>query len=118
MRILSILIGAVLFFLALIFCIDNSAQQVTLAFFGLHSPPLPVYLVILFSAVAGVVIVGVWALLEGIKMRLRNLQLSRRIKKLEVEIDSLRALTLGGGSASEPALQSEEPAPEPSEPAP
>jgi len=110
----------VLFFLALMFCVENMEHQVTVHFLNYASPPLPVFVVALLSALGGVVLTGLVTLVEGIKLRVRNAQLSRRVRKLEAELDGLRNQALGPpppGSAPE-ATESrpEAPAPAPAAP--
>lgn len=109
MRVLIALLVIVLFFLVLAFCIQNMepGQQVTVHFLKYHSPPMPVFAVALAAALVGVLFTGLVTVAEGIKLRVRCLRLSRRIKKLEAEIHSLRNLALGPSAP-------EAPAPEPS----
>ncbi len=105
MRVLIALLVIVLFSLVLTFCIQNmeTGQQVTVHFLKYHSEPMPVFAVALAAALAGVLFTGLVTLAEGIKLRVRNLRLSRRIRKLEAEIDSLRNLALGPAAPQEPS---------------
>jgi len=106
MKVLVALIITVLFFLVLMFCVQNLDPQVTVHFFRYESPPIPVFALALVAVLLGAAATGVVALIEGVKLRVRNLQLTRRIKKLEAEIESLRSLALGPG-ASEDSAQAE-----------
>ncbi len=116
MKVLVTLLIMVLFFLVLMFCIENMGQQVTLHFFKYHSPPMPVFLVALLSTLAGVLLTGVVTLIEGIKLRVRNAQMARRIRKLEAEVDALRNQALGPAPAAPPPVGEEPPGAEPAAP--
>lgn len=111
MKVLITLLVAVLFFLVLMFCIENMEQQVTIRFFRYQSPSLPVFVVTLLATLAGVVLTGLVTLVEGIKLRVRNAQMSRRIRRLEEEIDALRNQALGPLPAT-PQETGEEPPPD------
>jgi uncharacterized integral membrane protein len=103
MKVLVALIITVLFFLVLMFCVQNLDQQVTVRLFHYESPPIPVFALALVAVLLGAAATGLVALIEGVKLRVRNLQLTRRIKKLEAEIESLRGLALGPGAPEEPS---------------
>lgn len=109
MKVLITLVVVVLFFLVLMFCIENMEQQVTIQFLKYQSPPLPVFAVALIATLTGVLITGVVTLVEGVRLRIRNLQMSRRIKKLEAEIDALRNQALDSLPPAVPAGGEEPP---------
>ncbi len=95
MKVLVVLIITSLFFVALLFCVQNLDQEITVTFWPYVSPPLPVYVVTGLAVLLGVAATGLVALIEGVKLNVRNLKLSRQVKKLEAELDSLRGLALG-----------------------
>jgi uncharacterized integral membrane protein len=95
MKIVITTLVIALFFVVLMFCIENMEHQVTVHFLTYDSPPLPVFVVALLAALGGVVLTGLVTLVEGIKLRVRNAQLSRRVRKLEAELDGLRNQALG-----------------------
>ncbi len=98
MKVLVVLIVTSLFLVALLFCVQNLDQEITVSFWPYVSPPLPVYVVAGLAVLLGAAATGLVALIEGVKLNVRNLQLSRRVKKLEAELDSLRGLALGSGA--------------------
>ncbi|MCZ6777834.1 MAG: LapA family protein [Acidobacteria bacterium] len=98
MKVLVVLIITSLFFVALLFCVQNLDQEITVTFWPYVSPPLPVYVVTGLAVLLGVAATGLVALIEGVKLNVRNLKLSRQVKKLETELDSLRGLALGSGA--------------------
>ncbi|MEE9230271.1 MAG: LapA family protein [Acidobacteriota bacterium] len=98
MKVLVVLIITSLFFVALLFCVQNLDQEITVTFWPYVSPPLPVYVVTGLAVLLGVAATGLVALIEGVKLNVRNLKLSRQVKKLEAELDSLRGLALGSGA--------------------
>lgn len=110
MKVLIGLLVLAAFLLALLFCVENMDPKVTIHFLGRHSPPLPVSAVALIFCLAGVVFMGLVAFAEGIRMRVRNLQMSRRIRKLEVEVDALRNQGLGPLPAVSDGAEEEPPA--------
>lgn len=90
MRVLVALILAVIFILLVVFSLQNMEQQVTVRLLRWHSPPAALSWVVLLSILAGVAFTGLVSLIESIKLRVRSLQLSRRIRRLEAEVAALR----------------------------
>ncbi len=73
----------------------NASQVVTLTF-GLGGGPREVSLawVILGGVLAGTIFIGVLAVIEGVVVRLENLRLRRRVRRLEEEVADLRNMVL------------------------
>jgi len=83
----------------MVFAWQNQGEQVRVVFFSWDSGSLPVFLLILVSFGAGVIITSVIGIVEGMRIRMTNVKLRRKLKKLESEVDSLRNLPLAGALA-------------------
>lgn len=79
---------AFLFVLSIsVFAIQNS-RQVTLQFLYWELPPLPLVLVILFSAAMGVLITLLFSLAKQLKMTMQIRDLQSRLKQLEKKLSA------------------------------
>jgi len=96
MRLVFVLVFLALMVFFMIFAWQNQEEQVHVVFGGWDSGELPVFLLILLSFGAGVVITSIIGIVEGMRIRMTNAKLRRKLKKLEAEVDSLRNLPLGG----------------------
>ena len=99
MRLVFTLLFLALMIFFMIFAWQNQEEQVHVVFGGWDSGNLPVFLLILLSFGAGVIITSVIGIVEGMRIRMTNVKLRRKIKKLEEEVDSLRNLPLSEGAA-------------------
>src|SRR5262245_63653948 len=95
MRLVFTLLFLALMIFFMVFAWQNQEEQVRVRFGGWNSESLPVFLVILLSFGAGVVITSVIGIVEGMRIRMTNVKLRRKLKKIEAEVDSLRNLSLG-----------------------
>jgi uncharacterized integral membrane protein len=100
MRLVFTLLFLALMIFFMIFAWQNQEEQVHVIFGTWDSGNLPVFLLILLSFGAGVVITSVIGIVEGMRIRMTNVKLRRKLKKLEAEVDSLRNLPLSGGGAA------------------
>src|SRR6267142_6501318 len=96
MRFLALILIIVVFCAALIFTYQNKDQTAALAFGSYRTEPMPIFMVILGSFLVGAVFTSVIGIIEGMKMRVSNTRLKRKIKKLQSEVDNLRNLPLTG----------------------
>ena len=55
--------------------------------------------VIVCSVIAGALFTGLLAVIEGLSLRLENLRLRRRLRKIEEELHDLRNMALEGATA-------------------
>ena len=101
MRYLKVLFIVVLFFLCMVFFVQNTevlANELRIRFelFGLHwlSAPTPVYVYILIAFVVGAVVTMVYLLLERIRQGREIKHYKIQIQKLQEEINSLRNMPL------------------------
>ena len=94
MRLVFTIIFLFLMVFFMIFAWQNQSEQVHVVFGSWDSGSLPVFLLILLSFGAGVIITSVIGIIEGMRIRMTNVRLRRKLKKLEGEVDSLRNLPL------------------------
>src|SRR5262249_11368415 len=106
MRLVFTIIFLFLMVFFMIFAWQNQNEQVHVVFGSWDSGSLPLFLLILLSFGAGVIITSIIGIIEGMRIRMTNLKLRRKLKKLEGEVDALRNLPLGNPLAASP-----EPAP-------
>lgn len=94
-----------LVFLAITFSQQNTTA-VPIVYYELIRPgfTLPSYLLIFFSFLIGVIIVGLIGLVERFKLVIKASKLSREIKGLETEIYELRKRALAEDSKTMPPL--------------
>lgn len=104
MRLVFTIIFLFLMVFFMIFAWQNQSEQVHVVFGSWDSGTFPVFLLILLSFGAGVIITSVIGIIEGMRIRMTNLRLRRKLKKLESEVDSLRNLPLSNplSAAAEP----------------
>src|SRR5574341_839117 len=96
MRFLALILIIAVFCAALVFTYQNKDQTATLTFGGFSTDPLPVFIIILGAFLIGVVFTSIIGIIEGMKLRLSNTRLRRKVKKLQSEVDALRNLPLTG----------------------
>lgn len=94
------LVLAIVFVLALtLFAIQNS-QQVTLQFLSWELPPLPLVLVILFSAASGVLVTLLFSIAKQLRLTLQIRNLQSRLNQLEKKLSAQQPPADGGQSQS------------------
>ncbi|HEY3174547.1 MAG TPA: LapA family protein [Candidatus Polarisedimenticolia bacterium] len=96
MRFLALILIIVLFCAALVFAYQNKDQTASLTFGSITTDPLSVFIIILGAFLVGVVFTSIIGIIEGMKLRLSNARLKRKVKKLQAEVDALRNLPLTG----------------------
>jgi uncharacterized integral membrane protein len=94
MRLVFTIVFLFLMVFFMIFAWQNQSEQVHVVLGSWDSGSLPVFLLILLSFGAGVIITSIIGIIEGMRIRMTNLRLRRKLKKLEGEVDSLRNLPL------------------------
>jgi uncharacterized integral membrane protein len=72
----------------------NWNEKVTVALGFREARDASLALVIAASVLGGILFIGVLALIEGLTLRVENLRLRRRLKRLEEEVADLRNLAL------------------------
>jgi len=90
MRLLVTVLTLLFFFSLLGFLMTNLGAQVDVVVWNESYPDVPVYLLVILSAFAGCLVVGIIAVAEGANIRLANRRLRKEIHQLETEINYLR----------------------------
>jgi uncharacterized integral membrane protein len=104
MRFFTLLLVLLLFFLALVFMLQNRDQAITLTLGPWTSDPLAAVYVMLGVFFVGVVFTSLVGIIEGMKLRAGNARLKRKVKKLQAEVDALRNLPLAGDEDEQVSL--------------
>ena len=94
MKFLKSIGTALLFLLAITFSLKNNEIVSIKYYFGLESLDLPLYLLVFFSVIFGILIGGVEGVIERIKSGNTIRKLKKEMKKMEEELTSLRNLPL------------------------
>ena len=90
MRLLVTILTLLFFFSLLGFLMTNLGARVDIVVWDQTHTDVPVYLLVILSAFAGCLVVGIIAVAEGAHIRLTNRRLRREIHQLETEINYLR----------------------------
>ena len=98
MKLLVTFIVLALVLLAITFSPQNT-DPVYLHYFNFVSQPLPVYLLIFFSFLAGVIFSGFLGLVDRIRLRRMISKIRKELQNLETEIYNLRKGQLANDSA-------------------
>ncbi|HZE88245.1 MAG TPA: lipopolysaccharide assembly protein LapA domain-containing protein [Verrucomicrobiae bacterium] len=102
MRLVFTIIFLFLMVFFMVFAWQNQNEQVHVVFGSWDSGSLPLFLLILLAFGGGVIITSIIGIIEGMRIRMTNLKLRRKLKRLEGEVDSLRNLPLGNPLAVVP----------------
>lgn len=109
MRFAALILIIMVFCAALIFTYQNKDQTANLTIGSMTTGQLPVFIIILGAFLAGVVFTSIIGIIEGMKLRLGNTRLRRKIKKLQTEVDALRNLPLTGPGDEDQPIRPEFP---------
>ena len=90
MRILLILVILALLLALIGFASTNLETRAPVTFWQTTYQDVPVFLIVYLSMLAGVVGVGIIAVVDGAFVRLKNRQLARELRRLETELNFLR----------------------------
>ncbi len=96
MRYFALIVIIIVFCLALVFSMQNRSEAARLTFGGTTTEPIPIFFIILGAFLVGVVFTSVIGIIEGMKQRVTNARLRRKLRKLQSEVDALRNLPLSG----------------------
>ena len=94
MKFLKSIGTALLFLLAITFSLKNNEMVAIKYYFQLESFDLPLYLLVFFSVILGILIGGIEGVIERIKSGNVIRKLKKEMKKMEEELTSLRNLPL------------------------
>ncbi|UCF67351.1 MAG: DUF1049 domain-containing protein [Acidobacteriota bacterium] len=95
--------------------VANSSEQVRLSF-AVTERDVSLAEVIFVAVFAGALFAGLLAVIEGLGVRMENLRLKRRLRRLQEELHDLRNLGLSAESIGESRARSASPSLPPSPP--
>lgn len=79
-----------LFILGITFAMENTGWVVLRYYFGLETPPIPIFLLVLFSVLLGVFLAGVGFIVDEWFLRKTLREKEREIASLEKELQPYR----------------------------
>lgn len=79
-----------LFVLGITFAMENTGWVVLRYYFGLETPPIPIFLLVLFSVLLGVFLAGVGFIIDEWSLRKALREKEREIASLEKELQPYR----------------------------
>jgi len=79
-----------LFILGITFAMENTGWVVLRYYFGLETPPIPIFLLVLFSVLLGVFLAGVGFIIDEWSLRKALREKEREIASLERELQPYR----------------------------
>ena len=89
-KVLKTIFLTLLFILGITFSMENTGWVVLRYYFGLETPPLPLFLLVLFSVLLGVCLTGAGFLLDERSLRRAPREKERQIASLENELRPYR----------------------------
>ena len=89
-KVLKTIFLTLLFILGITFSMENTGWVVLRYYFGLETPPLPLFLLVLFSVLLGVCLTGAGFLLDERSLRRALREKERQIASLENELRPYR----------------------------
>ena len=82
-KVVKVVFLTLLFILGITFSMENRQELVLRYYFGLETPPIPLFLLVLFSILLGVLLAGVGFIIDEWSLR-------RALREKEREITALR----------------------------
>lgn len=79
-----------LFILGITFAMENTGWVVLRYYFGLETPPIPIFLLVLFSVLLGVCLAGAGFIIDEWSLRKTLREKEREIASLEKELQPYR----------------------------
>jgi len=89
-KVLKTIFLTLLFILGITFSMENTGWIVLRYYFGLETPPVPVFLLVLFSILLGVLLAGVGFFLDEMFLKRALREKERKIAALENELKPYR----------------------------
>ena len=89
-KVLKTIFLTLLFILGITFSMENTGWVVLRYYFGLETPPLPLFLLVLFAVLLGVILTGAGFLLDERSLRRTLREKERQIALLENELRPYR----------------------------
>lgn len=94
-KVLKTIFLSLLFILGITFSMQNTGWVVLRYYFGLETPPLPLFLLVMFSIMVGVVLAGAGFLIDQWSLRRTLREKERQVAALENELRPYREQTKG-----------------------
>ena len=92
-KVLKTIFLALLFILGITFSMQNVDPVVLKYYFGLETPPVPLFLLVLFSILLGILLVGAGFLMDQRSLRRALREKERQVASLENELKLFREQT-------------------------
>lgn len=89
-KVIKVVFLTLLFILGITFSMKNAEPQVLRYYFGLETPPVPLFLLVLFSVLLGVLLAGVSFLLDQRSLKKAVREKEREMASLEKELKLYR----------------------------
>lgn len=90
-----------LFILGITFAMENTGWIVLRYYFGLETPPVPIFLLVLFSVLLGVLLAGAGFIVDEWSLRRALREKERQIASLEKELQPYRERAMAGVATKE-----------------
>jgi len=89
-RLIKTIAITLLFIVGITFAMENNSWVILRYYFGLESPPIPVFLLVAFSVLLGVLLAGFGFLLDQWSLKKALREKEREIAALEIELRPYR----------------------------
>lgn len=89
-RVAKTIFFTLLFILGITFATENTGWVILRYYFGLESPPVPIFLLVLFSILLGVLLTGVSFIVDERSLKKALREKERQIASLEKELQPYR----------------------------
>lgn len=89
-RVAKTIFFTLLFILGITFATENTGWVILRYYFGLESPPVPIFLLVLFSVLLGVLLTGVSFIVDERSLKKALREKERQIASLEKELQPYR----------------------------
>lgn len=90
LKVIKVVFFTLLFILGITFAMENTGWVVLRYYFGLETPPVPIFLLVLFSVLLGVLFAGVGFLVDERSLKRAVREKEREIASLERELKPYR----------------------------
>jgi len=90
LKVVKTVFFTLLFILGITFAMENTGWVVLRYYFGLETPPVPIFLLVLFSVLLGVLLVGLGFICDEWSLRKALREKERQIASLEKELQPYR----------------------------